>query len=142
MFNFFKKKKSSDEQNNVFVFSSDDAVIEAYKQKAQSEIQYLIDFMDANERNEELFRYAVKARFKEAEKAEHMWIQVDDFKDGYFLGRLANKPDTVKSVQYGDHVTIPRTDVEDWILEDFLTGTKVGHFSMTYLRGPGNTDKN
>jgi len=118
--------------------SADDAVIEAYKAKAQSEIQYLIDFMNNNERNEELFRYAIKARFTEGEDAEHMWVQVDDFKEGYFLGRLANEPNTVKSIKYGDDVTIQRTDVEDWILEDFLTGTKVGHFSKAYIRGSQN----
>jgi uncharacterized protein YegJ (DUF2314 family) len=143
MFSFFKKKKSSnDGKNNIISLQSGDAVIEAYKEKAQSELQYLIGFMNDNERDEELFRYAIKARFTEGEDVEHMWVQVDDFKNGYFLGRLANEPNTIKSIKYGDNVTIQRTDVEDWILEDFLTNTKVGHFAHAYIMGSDNKKKN
>ncbi|MDB5090018.1 MAG: hypothetical protein JWR09_4012 [Mucilaginibacter sp.] len=135
MFEFFKKKKPvQQDEHNVVGISSGDSTIVAIKQKAQEELWYLIKFMSENEKDEELFRYAIKTRFEEGSTAEHMWVQVSDFNDGNFIGRLANEPSTIKRLKYGDDVQILRDDVEDWILQDFLTNTRVGGFSSEYVR--------
>ncbi len=64
-----------------------------------------------------------------------MWTQVYEFKDDYFIGTLTNEPSTLKKIKYGDTVKIFRQDVEDWLLQDFLTNTEVGGFSRKYIRG-------
>jgi len=139
MFEFFKKKKPAEESGHKIVsLSANDAVLQTYQEKAQDELPYLIDFMNNNERDEELFRYAIKVNFREGEKSEHMWVQVDDFKDDYFFGRLANEPETIQLVKYGQNVKVFREDVEDWILEDFLTNTKVGNFASVYIKSNTN----
>jgi uncharacterized protein YegJ (DUF2314 family) len=139
MFEFFKRKKPIAESSHVIVgLSADDPVLHACKEKAQEELPYLVNFMETHERDETLFRYAVKANFIEEGKSEHMWVQVSDFKNGCFIGRLANEPATVTLLKYGDPVKVLRDNVEDWILEDFLTHTKVGGFSQSYMRNSEN----
>jgi uncharacterized protein YegJ (DUF2314 family) len=135
MFEFFKKKKPvRQDEDNVVGISSGDSTIVAIKKKAQDELWYLIKFMAENEKDEELFRYAIKARFEEGDNAEHMWVQVSEFENGSFIGKLANEPSTIKQLKYGDDVKVLRDDVEDWILQDFLTNTQVGGFSSEYIK--------
>ena len=139
MFRFFKRKKQTEEPvDKVASLSADDASLKAFKDKAQKELQYLIDFMNDHEKDDELFKYAVKADFVEDSHSEHMWVQVNEFKDGHFFGRLANEPNTIKRIKYGNNVTVKREDVEDWILQDFLTYTKVGGYSSEYIRTTQN----
>jgi len=141
MFRFFKRKKQTEGAvDTVVSLSADDASLMAYKDKAQKELQYLIDFMSDHEKDDELFRYAVKADFVEDGHSEHMWVQVNEFKDGHFLGLLANEPNTIKSIKYRDKLTVKRDDVEDWILQDFLTHTKVGGYSSEYIRNNAKKD--
>ncbi|MDO3640756.1 MAG: DUF2314 domain-containing protein [Mucilaginibacter sp.] len=131
MFNFLKKKPAPSVVASV---PSGDGFLSEMKEKAQEELPYLIGFIEENGAQEDLFRYAVKANFIENGHSEHMWVQIFDFKNGSFHGKLANKPNTVKQLKYGDDVVVKPDDVEDWILEDFLTCTKVGGFSSKYIR--------
>ncbi|HZX58359.1 MAG TPA: DUF2314 domain-containing protein [Mucilaginibacter sp.] len=139
MFEFFKKKRPIEkDEHKIVSLPANDAVLQTYQEKAQDELQYLIDFMNNNERDEELFRYAIKANFIEGDNCEHMWVQVYEFKDDYFFGQLANEPNTIELLKYGDNVKVFREDVEDWILEDFLTNTKVGDFASIYIKSNAN----
>ncbi len=139
MFEFFKKKRpAATTVDKVANLSVDDPVLQTYQEKAQQQLPYLIDFMQDHEKDDELFRYAVKANFIEDGNAEHMWVQVNDFIDDHFIGRLANEPNTIKKIKYGDNVKVHRNDVEDWILEDFLLNAKVGAFSSEYIRNKAN----
>lgn len=135
MFGFFKKKNSANNvENNVVSRAADDTALQSYKKQAQDEISYLIEFMASHEKNDELFQYAVKTNFIEDGRSEHMWVQVSEFIDGKFIGRLANEPNTIKSIKYGDVTQVNKEDVEDWILADHFTNTQVGGFSTQYLR--------
>ncbi|RKR83763.1 uncharacterized protein DUF2314 [Mucilaginibacter gracilis] len=147
MFEFFKRKKKEPEANENLVvsFAANDSILQGYKQKAQEQISYLIDFIKENgdgieKYGEVLFNYGVKVRFEEGDEAEHMWVKVSEFKDGYFLGELNNDPNTMKLIKCGDKVNVLVKDVEDWILQDLLTKTKVGHFSNAYVKGNANRD--
>lgn len=138
MFGFFKKKNTGKEtEHKIVTLPADDAVLATYQEEAQDGLPYLIEFMAEHDEGDELFRYAVKTNFEENGNSEHMWVQVTKFEDGFFYGKLVNQPSTMKLVKYGDPIKIARTDVEDWVLEDFLTNTKVGSFSSKYLRGKG-----
>lgn len=133
MFEFFKKKKQVESNHQIAKLSADDETLKTYQEEAQEALPYLIDFMESHAKDDDLFRYAVKAKFTENDNGEHMWVQVNEFKDGYFIGRLANEPSTIKLLKYGDAVNVLRENVEDWILEDFLTNSKVGAFSRNYI---------
>ena len=134
-FKFFNKTKTDpSDQDKVANLSIDDRTLANYQDTAQKELPYLIQFMNEHDKDDTLFRYAVKSSFKERGNSEHMWVQVNEFKDNYFIGTLANEPSTLKEVNYGDTVKVHRDDVEDWILQDFFTNTEVGGFSREYIR--------
>lgn len=144
MFNFLKKSKKADlpayeeSADKIASIRQGDTTLQEFKKKAQEELPYLIEFMLSHERDEELYKYAVKCDFVEGDNSEHMWVQVHDFVDGLFEGRLANEPNTIKKLKYGDPVAVVPDDVEDWILMDLLTNTKVGGFSSGYIRSKSN----
>ncbi|MFC0515220.1 DUF2314 domain-containing protein [Mucilaginibacter angelicae] len=134
MLGFFKKKKTAEPKSVVAGLSANDNLLQEFKAKAQEQLPYLIEFMENHEEGDELFRYAVKTNFVEGDNTEHMWVQVDRFKDGLFIGKLANKPSAITHIKYGDPIEVSQHNVEDWILQDFLTNTKVGGFSSGYVR--------
>ncbi len=127
-----KARKNSTDK--IAHLSADDIIIKKYKDTAQAQLDYFIKFISEHHSDDTLFRYAVKSDFVEGEVNEHIWTQVFEFKDGYFKGILANEPSQLKKIRYGDTVKIYRKDVEDWLLQDFLTNTEVGGFSREYIR--------
>ena len=124
------KDKSTDRISNL---SPEDTLIKKYKDTAQAQISYLIEFMGEHDKDDTLFRYFVKSDFSENGVNEHMWTQVHEFKNGFFMGTLANDPVNIKQLKYNDKVKVRREDVEDWRLQDFSTNTQVGGFSTDYL---------
>jgi hypothetical protein len=68
MLEFFKKKKQVEKiEDKIAKLSEDDISLNAFKEKAQEGLKYLIDFMDSHEKDDELFKYAVKADFTDDE---------------------------------------------------------------------------
>lgn len=132
-FNMNKPRKIPTDK--IAHISVDDILIKKYKDTAQAQLDYFIKFISEHHSDDTLFRYAVKSDFVEGEINEHMWIQVFEFKEGYFKGVLANEPSKLKKIKYGDTVKVYSKDVEDWLLQDFLTNTEVGGFSRKYIRG-------
>lgn len=127
------ESEKSEPMDKVVDISTEDENLKQYKDTAQKQIDYLISFMNDHDKDDTLFQYFVKAPFIEGEETEHMWGMVNEFKDGYFIGILANDPNSLKKIKAGDPVKVLRTDVEDWILNDYLTNSKVGGFSQDYL---------
>jgi uncharacterized protein YegJ (DUF2314 family) len=133
-------KSHSEQENfvdNIAHLSSEDKNINRFKDTAQKQIDYLISFMNSHDRNDTSFEYFAKSNFKEGDINERMWCLVKEFKDGNFTGVLANDPASLKLIKAGDKVKIPKKEVEDWILNDHLTHSKVGGFSQEYLREEG-----
>jgi len=135
-----KFRKKTVDTGTTYV-EQDDASIQKLKEKAQAELPYLIEFMQEHhpdewlyhKPNKELFHYYVKSGFLEDDVCEHMWSKVDAYKDGIFSGELANDPNNIEQLKAGDKVLVKSEDIEDWILQDNLTNTKVGHYSKKFL---------
>ena len=119
--------------NKTSLLASDDMHIKRYKDSAQAHINYLIEFMGDHDKGDTLFRYFVKSNFFENGFNEHMWSQVYEFENGFFIGTLGNDPNHIKKLKFNDTVRISKEEVEDWILQDFLTNTEVGSYSRDYL---------
>ena len=133
-----KRNTSNPKSEKISTLLADDEIIKKYKDTAQAHISYLIEFMGEHDKSDTLFRYAVKSNFSESGFNEHMWSQVTEYKDGYFIGTLANDPINVTTLKFKDRVKIRKEDVEDWILQDFLTNTEVGSYSRDYLHKTSN----
>ena len=136
---YFVLSSCNNDQNNeelkgedVVHLEANDPMIEKFKQQAQDEMDYLIDFM-AESGQDTLYDYMIKAPFAQGEDVEHMWVETRLYEDGSFYGTLINEPYVVTNIQFGDSVKIKREDVEDWILNDYLMMARVGGFSSEYL---------
>jgi uncharacterized protein YegJ (DUF2314 family) len=129
---------SESTKDKIAGLSTDDEDIRKYKDTAQKQIDYLISFMNEHDNSDTLFQYAVKSNFHIDGQDEHMWAEVQEFDGNYFIGTLANDPVTLNKLKFGDNVKVKKEDVEDWVLNDYLTNTKVGGFSQEYLRARGH----
>lgn len=120
------------EKKDIAYRTAGDPELQRLKDTAQKELPYLINFMSEH-KADSMYEFYVKSPFLEGEKTEHMWSFVTEFKDNHFRGFLANDPVDVHNLKNGDTVMILRSDVEDWLLNDYVTKTKVGGFSQKYL---------
>lgn len=58
--------------------------------------------------------FKLKVQFKEGKTVEHMWVMPFRKTDAGFIGVLADQPDYLKNVKFGQRVTFSRADVSDW----------------------------
>jgi uncharacterized protein YegJ (DUF2314 family) len=114
--------------------AKNDKKVAGFKIIAQSKIDYFIDFLSENGNQGTSYQYFVKVPFEHDDGFEHMWVYVTSYVGGYFNGKLANEPQTIKSIKYNDFVQVSSEDVEDWILNDNVLNVKVGGFSQKYVR--------
>lgn len=85
------------------------------------------EFTDAFAHRRPKWAYAVKVALpvKGADKAEHLWIGVLAIDGDTIHGSIDNKPVADVGYQYGDPVTVPVSEVEDWLFAsdpDHVTG--------------------
>lgn len=63
--------------------------------------------------------FMIKAPFQAVDgSTEEIWISAENYIDGAFTGIIDHKPDNVISINVNDTVTVPRSDVIDWMYTD------------------------
>lgn len=62
-------------------------------------------------------KFAINGKFKTPRGPEHLWVRIDRFEDEVFHGRLDVEPVALVGKQKGDPVSVPESDVVDWIYE-------------------------
>lgn len=118
------------EENNLAMKKSDDAKLALDKKEAQSKLcDFIKELSDINKQKD--YSFSVKLPFTEDGKTEHMWVKVTSYKDGVFIGQLANDPFIIKNLKLGDSVSPKKEDVEDWIIRNNKNGSDfTGGFSL------------
>jgi uncharacterized protein YegJ (DUF2314 family) len=71
-------------------------------------------------------QFAVKKKFDDGKVAEHMWATISAINGATVYGQLNNTPNRIKKLKFGDKVTFPDSEVEDWIYTD--GPNKIGEF--------------
>lgn len=66
---------------------------------------------------------------------EFMWVTVTKWRDGKISGQLSNIPNDVPSLSIGHEVTIPESEVFDWVLLLAHGGTEGGYTNEVAIRG-------
>jgi uncharacterized protein YegJ (DUF2314 family) len=80
--------------------------------------------------------FAVKKKFTDGEKVEHMWVSVTAIRNGQIEGCLANDPNIIKSMKAKDPISMSAEEIEDWI---YTNGkVNVGAFQAKVLRPSDN----
>jgi len=75
--------------------------------------------------------FALKVAIHDGEKTEHFWINNIQKSDGKLFGFIANDPELVTTVKFGQRVEIPITDITDW--KYIKEGKLIGGFTIAVL---------
>lgn len=92
------------------------------------------EFVAAYERSSsaERERFIVKAEFREGKKSEFMWISVQEIGLDTISGILMNDPHELLECHRGALVSIPVSQLNDWIYPG-LGGSHIGGFTLDVL---------
>jgi len=60
-------------------------------------------------------RFAVKKRFIQGDKVEHLWLQEVSFDGQLFHGKVDNQPVDIKGVRLGNVVSVSPDEISDWM---------------------------
>lgn len=116
--------------DRVTYIKDDDPKMNAAMEKARSTVQTFITALKAPKAGQTGF--AIKKRFKDGDKGEHMWVSPVIFDGANFKGKINNDPQIVTNVKNGQAVTIAPDEISDWM---FIDGRKlVGGETLRVLR--------
>lgn len=75
--------------------------------------------------------FGVKVKIQDGENVEFLWVSDISFADGAFSGNIANDPQSVKNVRFGQKVSVKSDEISDWKYLD--NGKMIGNFTMRVL---------
>jgi uncharacterized protein YegJ (DUF2314 family) len=75
--------------------------------------------------------FGIKVKIQDGDNVEHFWVSDISFADGTFTGNLANEPEYVKNVKYGQKITVKSEEISDWKYLD--NGKMIGNFTLRVL---------
>jgi uncharacterized protein YegJ (DUF2314 family) len=119
---------------NAVSLPTDDSAFLALKDTAQAHLQIFIDSLNAH-RTDTNYSFKAKSDFVENTSHEHMWSEIEGYKDDRFNGIFIDSGYVVKNIKSGDPVHLKPADVDDWIIYNQKTDTQTGYYSESYLRG-------
>lgn len=100
--------------DNVVAFNTQDKSMNAAKAHGRKTLpRFLKMLADGNAGT-----YSVKFPLMQNGATEHIWLQVDDYQNDTFAGRLADVPVNGTKYKMGDVLTVAKSDVEDWMIRD------------------------
>lgn len=118
---------------NSFNAEESNEMLEAY-QKAQQTFKYFWRevYWDFRRIIPALDLAIVKVKFEENSIVEHMWIEEIYFDGTNVIGVLANSPNTIKNIAQADDVSIPLSNISDWLY--VINGISYGGFTIQLMR--------
>lgn len=111
----------------------DDKVFLALKDTAQKYLQVFISGVNKHGREAKNYRFLIKSDFVQNGHHEHMWSRIYEYKNGIFKGTFIDSAFTVKNIKMGNKVAINRNAIEDWAIDNLISGQTSGGFSNKYL---------
>ena len=114
----------------IMSVATNDAEMNGAMTTARESVQ---TFLQALESPDESRSYlSIKVGFHDENGTEFMWLDDIHHNEGTFSGTVANTPETVTSVCFGDQVTIPDNQIADWMFID--NGKLVGGYTLRVMR--------
>lgn len=118
----FSSKVTSVEEN--------DPQMNAAIQKARDKVDKFIAALQEPKLGQEQF--SVKMKLTDGDAIEHMWLSDIRYDGAAFHGLVANEPESLTNVKYGQEASVPRAEISDWMyLQD---GKIVGAETTRVLR--------
>jgi uncharacterized protein YegJ (DUF2314 family) len=99
-------------KENVVAYHTGDQAMNAAKKKARETLPRFLELVNAGAEG----TYTIKFPLTQNGETEHIWMQLTDYRDGTFVGLLANDPVNGTKYKMGDHMEVAKADVEDWMV--------------------------
>jgi uncharacterized protein YegJ (DUF2314 family) len=99
-------------KENVVAYHTGDQAMNAAKKKARETLPRFLELIDAGTAG----TYTLKFPLTQNGETEHIWMQLTDYRDGTFVGLLANDPVNGTKYKMGDEMKVASADVEDWMI--------------------------
>ena len=99
-------------KENVVAYHTGDQAMNAAKTKARETLPRFLELIDAGTAG----TYTLKFPLTQNGETEHIWLQLTDYRDGTFVGLLANDPVNGTKYKMGDEMKVASADVEDWMI--------------------------
>lgn len=103
---------------NVVAYHTGDPAMNAAKKKARETLPRFLELIEAGASG----TYTIKFPLTQNGETEHIWMQLTDYRDGTFVGLLANDPVNGTKYKMGDRMEVEKADVEDWMVR---TGSEI-----------------
>ena len=104
---------SRDTSDPVVDVKADDPVMNAAIDKARATVDKFITALNDPKPQQ---NFSVKMAVEDENGVEHMWLAPVEIKGTKFVGTLNNEPGIVRSVEYGDTLTVDKTEISDWMI--------------------------
>jgi uncharacterized protein YegJ (DUF2314 family) len=99
-------------KENVIAYHTSDQSMNAAKRQARETLPRFLELVHAGTEG----TYTVKFPLTQNGETEHIWMQLTDYRDGTFVGLLANDPVNGAKYKMGDRMEVASADVEDWMI--------------------------
>jgi uncharacterized protein YegJ (DUF2314 family) len=115
----------------VVYFSGSDSKMNTAMSKARQTVDRFIKALSAPQPNQSGF--SVKKEFPtNGGSGEHIWLVDVKYADGKFTGTVANDPEKVANLKFGDKASVTRGEISDWMfMED--KDTFVGAYTLRVM---------
>lgn len=101
-------------KENVVAYYTGDEGMQAAKKTGKSTLPRFLELVTAGTPG----TYTVKFPLTLNGATEHIWMQLVDYRDGTFVGLLANTPVNGTKYSMGDRMEVAEADIEDWMIRD------------------------
>jgi len=103
-----------------------DEALAAAVDKARATVDKFINALENPSDKQESF--AIKLEVSDDDTSEFMWLTPVTYRDGIFSGTLNNEPRDLTTVSLGDELSVPKSDIADWMYVD--DGRIAGGYSI------------
>jgi uncharacterized protein YegJ (DUF2314 family) len=105
-----------------------DPVMQAAFKKGKATLKKYLPLAKTN-KDPKLMVFAVKVRFDDGKKSEHMWVTPFEAKGMKFSGRLNDIPRAVTNVKHEQQVEFTTKDIADWMYYDQSQHKMYGNYT-------------
>lgn len=108
---------------------TEDKAMDRAVETAQKKVDKFIAVLSSPKASQS--RFAVKKRFIDGDKVEHLWLNEVSFDGRLFHGKVDNEPVDIKGVRPGQQVSVSPNEISDWMyVQD---GRLVGGYTISAM---------
>ncbi|MBN2342601.1 MAG: DUF2314 domain-containing protein [Deltaproteobacteria bacterium] len=105
--------EKNDDTSTMVEVEQDDAEMAQAIQTARKTVDVFLSRFQHPRKGDTHF--SVKMKLTYQTESEHVWLTDIVYENGVFVGKIANDPEVVTHVRFGETVQVAREDISDWM---------------------------